>query len=267
MIAAVLVGCVGWSAPSHAQRSGPPSSPFLYALFALGDMTLRDGVRAVDGDVGSNSGTTTVGKNVLVAGAVVGQTIMLRKDALTDSLFCLLLRGATSTAACQAATFPVVNASLLPPVQVVPGTATLSVPKGGSTSPIPPGAYGAVKVASQGTLTLAGGTYVFKSIRIGSRGKLVCADACQMGVAGQVTVRSNALLGGTGGTRPEQIRVNIAKISQKAVFSADKRANVAAVVYAPGGLIDLHANGTFVGVLVGGTVKVGKGVIVTARHT
>src|SRR5262245_6923834 len=267
MIAAVLVGCVGWSAPSHAQRSGPPTSPFAYALFALGDMTLRDGVRAVGGDVGSNAGTTTVGKNVLVAGAVVGQTIVLRKDAMPESLFCLLLRGATSTVACQAAAFPVVNASLLPPVQVVPGTGTVHVPKDGSTSPIPAGAYGDVRVASRGTLTLAGGTYVFKSIRIGSRGKLVCAAACQMGVAGQVMVRSRAQLGGMGGAPAEAIRVNIAKISPKAVFSADNQANVSAVVYAPGGRIDLHNNGTFVGAFVGGTVKVGKGVIVQARHT
>src|SRR4030095_12546932 len=88
-IAAVLIGCAAWSAPAYAQRGGPPESPCAYALFGLGDVRLQDGVRAVDGDIGSNSGAMTVGKNVRIAGAVVGPTITLRQDALPDSLFCL----------------------------------------------------------------------------------------------------------------------------------------------------------------------------------
>ena len=266
-IVAVLVACAAWSAPTHAQHEGPPDSPFSYALFALGDVTLRDGVRAVDGDVGSNDGTATVGTNVRVAGAVVGRTIKLRDGALPDSLFCLLLQGAVSTMTCQAVTLPVVNASQLPPVQVVPGTTTIRIPKGNSTSPIPAGAYGALRVASRGVLVLAGGTYVFKSIRVDSRGQVLCAAACQIGVAGTVKVRSNAVLGGTGGTRAEAVRVNVAKSSSKTVFSADKRSNVSAVVYAPGGRIVLRDQGNYVGAFVGSTIKVGKGALVQARRT
>jgi hypothetical protein len=265
-IAAVLVGCATWSAPAHAQRGGPPDSPFAYALFALGDLTLRDGVRAVDGDVGSNNGTTTVGKNVRVAGDVVGRTITLRKGALPDALFCLLLRGAASTMTCQAVTLPVVNASQLPPVQVVAGTMDVRVPSDGSTSPIPAGAYGDVRVAPRGVLILAGGTYVFKSINVNPRGQLLCAAACQIGVADRVRIRSNAMLGGTGGTRAEAIRVNVAKTSGKTVFAADNRSNVSAVVYAPGGRIALRNRGNYVGAFVGGTIKVDQGALVQARR-
>jgi hypothetical protein len=265
-IAAVLVGCAAWSAPAHAQRGSPPASPFAYALFALGNLTLQNGVRAVDGDVGSNNGTATVGKNVRVAGAVVGRTIKLRKDALPDELFCLLLEGAVSTMTCQAVTLPVVSASQLPPVQVVPGTTDIRIPKGGSTSPIPAGAYGDVRVAPRGVLVLAGGTYVFKSINVNPRGQLLCAAACRIGVANRVRIRSNAVLGGTGGTRAEAIRVNIARTSGKPVFAADARSNVSAVVYAPGGQIALRNRGNYVGAFVGERIKVGQGALVQARR-
>jgi hypothetical protein len=243
-----------------------PPSVVKYALFALGNVTLQKGVRAVDGDVGSNNGTATVGKNVRVTGAVVGRTIKLRKGALPDSLFCLLLQGAPSTATCQAVTLPVVNAPQLPRVQVVPGTTAIRIPKGGSTSPIPAGAYGDVRVAPRGVLVLAGGTYVFKSIHVNPRGQLLCAAACQIDVADRVRIRSRAVLGGTGGTRAEAIRVNIARTSGKPVFAADNRSNVAAVVYAPGGRIELRNRGNYVGAFVGENIKVGQGALVQARR-
>jgi hypothetical protein len=266
VLAALVACCAGWSATAHAQRGDPPDAPFAYALFGLGDVTLQNGVRAVDGDVGSNNGSMTVGKNVRIAGAVVGPTITLRQGALPDSLFCLLLQGAPSTLTCQAATFPVVNASQLPPVQVVPGTTDLRVPQGGSTSPFPAGAYRDVRVHARGTLVLAGGAYVFRSIRVAPRGQLLCAAACQLGVANTVRVRANAILGGTRGTRAEAIRVNVASTSGGTVFAADKQSNVSAVVYAPGGRIDLRNRGTFVGAFVGGRIRVSKGVIVQARR-
>ena len=175
MVVGMVVTALAWAGPGHAQSGGehPPSSPFGYAVFGLGDVTLQNGVRAVDGDVGSNNGTTIIGKGVSVLGAVVGRTIELRQNALPESLFCLLLKGGSSTLTCQAVTLPIVSASQLPPVQVVPGTTNLTIPNKGSTSPAPPGAYGNLRVGSRGTLVLAGGTYVFRSIRVNSRGQLL----------------------------------------------------------------------------------------------
>src|SRR5262249_31138369 len=162
---------------------------------------------------GSNNATVTVGKGIRVTGAVVGRTIKLRKEAMPDSLFCLLLKGGSGTLFCQAVTLPVVSVVQLPPVQVIPGTTTVKVPQKGSTSPIPAGAYGDLRIGSRAVLVLAGGSYVFKSIKVNSRGQLLCAAPCQVGVANTVKVKSKAVLGGTSGTRAEAVRVNVAKTS------------------------------------------------------
>jgi hypothetical protein len=273
MMVVVVAAAVGlaWAATGYAQSDGDrvPGSPFAYAVFGLGDVTLQDGVRAIDGDVGSNDSTTTVGKQVRVDGAVVGKTIKLRKGALPESLFCLLLKGGSSTLLCQAVTLPVMNAAELPPVQVIPGTTKIKVPKKQSTSPAPAGAYGKLRIGSGGILVLAGGTYVFKSIQVDSQGQLLCRAACEIGVADTVKIKSKAVLGGTGGTRAEAIRVNVAKTSSKTVFSAGQNSNVSAVVYAPGGRIVLRGGkqSSFVGAFVGGSVKVGKGALVQARSS
>jgi hypothetical protein len=80
-----------------------------------------------------------------------------------------------------------------------------------------------------------------------------------------VEVQSNAMLGGTGGTRAEAVRVNVAQTSKGTVFSAAKRSNVSALVYAPGGGIMLGQRGNFVGAFVGSSVTVGKNALVQAR--
>ena len=79
-------------------------------------------------------------------------------------------------------------------------------------------------------------------------------------------LQANATLGGTGGTRAEAVRVNVASTSRKPVFAADRQSNVSAVVYAPGGRIELRDRGTYVGAFVGGRINVGKGVIVQSRR-
>jgi hypothetical protein len=269
MVVVAAVAGLGWAASGLAQqaRDRAPSSPFEYAVFGLGDVTLQDGVRAIDGDVGSNNGTTIVGQGVRVAGAVVGRTIKLRKNALPDSLFCLLLKGSSGTLQCQAVTLPIVSTAQLPPVQVVPGTMNVTIPSESSHSPAPAGAYGKLKIGSRATLVLAGGTYVFRSIRVNSRGQLLCAAPCQIGVADTMKIQSRGIVGGTSGTRAESIRVNVAKTSSNAVFSADQNSNVSAVVYAPGGRIVLRGGkqSYYVGAFVGGSVKVGKNALVQAR--
>jgi hypothetical protein len=263
-MAVVVAVAMSWVAMTRADGGDPPSSPFAYAVFALGNLTLHDGARAVDGDVASNDATTIIGQGVLVAGSVVGRIIKARKGAQANSLFCLLLKG-KSPLSCQAVTLPIVSTAQLPPVQVVPGTGKVKVPKGNSTSPIPAGAYGDVRVGSGGVLVLAGGTYVFKSIQLAPKGQLSCAAPCQIGVARTVKVKSNARLGGSNGTRPEQVRVNIGRTANNAVFTAGKQSTIAAVVYAPGGGIKLGQRGNFVGGFVGGTVNVSKGALVQAR--
>jgi hypothetical protein len=114
---------------------------------------------------------------------------------------------------------------------------------------------------------LAGGTYAVRSIRIQPRGELLCAAPCRIGVAETVRLQPDALLGGTDGTRADQVRVEVARRAQSPVFAASPRSNVAAVVYAPGGRIDLRNRGNFAGAFVGSRVVVGNGAIVQASDS
>jgi hypothetical protein len=258
----MAVVAVGMACAAAAQAGAPglPSSPFGYAVFAIGDVTLQNKVRGVNGDVGSNGGRVLVGKDTPVLGAVAGPRVTLRKDARAGSLFCLLLEG-PGGGACQAVTIPLVPTAQLPAVQVVPGTVSLRVPPKGRRSPVAPGAYADVRIGPRGLLVLAGGTYAVRSIRIQPRGQLLCQDACRIGVANRVRLQPRAVL---TGTRPSDVHVDVARTASSPVFAAAPRATVGALVYAPGGRIDLRNQGNYVGAFVGKTVTVGMGAIVDA---
>ncbi len=260
LVAAMVVIVAG--AVPGAALAGAPASPFDYAVFALDDLLLRNQTRAIDGDVGSNNGTVTVGRNVRVRGAVVGRTIRFRRNAAANAAYCLLLENGPGGLACQAVTLPVVPGGLLPAVQVVPGSMRINVTAGSSTSPLPAGAYGRVRVRSRGQLRLAGGNYAFRSLELASRSSLVCLGACNIGVANRVRVRSRAGLRGGNGVPARDVRISIARRGSKPAFAADRRSNVAAVVYAPGGSVVLRNRGNFVGSFVGRVVRVRQGAIV-----
>jgi len=264
MAVVVAAGVAGVWGPAFG--AGVPRSPFGFAVFGLGDVKVRDRVRAIDGAVGSNDGTTTVGKDVRVSDAVVGRTIRLRNGAMPGSLFCLLLESGATGLACQAVGLPVFDGTLLPSVQVSPGSTAINIPPRGRTSPIPAGNYGKLNIRSGGLLRLAGGSYTFRSINVGPRAQLLCTAACDIGVAGAVRTQDRSTLAGEGGTPAGQVRLNIASERRnRAAFSGGKRATISAVVYAPKGRIELRDGGNFVGSYVGATVSVGRDAIVQQR--
>ena len=263
MAVVVAAGVAGVWGPAFG--AGVPRSPFGFAVFGLGDVKVRDRVRAIDGAVGSNDGTTTVGKDVRVNGAVVGRTIRLRNGAMPGDLFCLLLESGATGLACQAVGLPVFDGTLLPSVQVSPGSTAINIPPRGRTSPIPAGNYGKLNIRSGGVLRLEGGSYTFRSINVGPRAQLLCTGACDIGVAGAVRTQERSTLAGDGGA-PAAMRLNIASAKRnRAAFSGGKRATISAVVYAPKGRIELRDGGNFVGSYVGATVSVGRQAIVQQR--
>jgi cytoskeletal protein CcmA (bactofilin family) len=263
-VVAAMVGALAVPALAHAQRQGLPSSPFGYGVFAISDVTLRDGVRAVVGDVGANNGTVVVGKQAAIRGSVAAATIKLRKPARPGSYFCQLLQGATPGIACEPVTLPLVSSSQLPPVLVTPGTLRVSVPPHSFRAALPPGPYADVRVGPRGQLVLAGGTYAVRSIRVQPRGQLLCAAPCRIGVADTVRLQPNAVLAGMPGTSAREVRVDVARTAPSPVFATAPRATVGARVYAPGGRIELRNQGNYVGAFVGNEVRVGKGAIVQA---
>jgi hypothetical protein len=102
---------------------------------------------------------------------------------MPGDLFCLLLESGATGLACQAVGLPVFDGTLLPSVQVSPGSTAINIPPRGRTSPIPAGNYGKLNIRSGGVLRLAGGSYTFRSINVGPRAQFLCTAACDIGVA------------------------------------------------------------------------------------
>src|SRR5207245_1455339 len=119
--------------------------------------------------------------------------------------------------ACRAFTAPLVDPALLAPVAVTPGTTDLRVRRRTLTAPMPAASYGRVVVGKGSLLQLAGGSYAARSIRVAPSGRLVCADACRIGVLERVVLAPRAELG-AGGRPRAQARTEppLARVAQGA---------------------------------------------------
>jgi hypothetical protein len=113
-------------------------------------------------------------------------------------------------------------------------------------------------------LQLAGGIYAARSIRVAPTGRLVCADACRIGVLERVVLAPRAELGAGAPLRANQVRLDIAASGVGQAFHAGARAAVAATIFAPSGKLVLGARGTYRGAYVGRTVVVGPAATVRA---
>ena len=248
-----------------------------YAILGQERTALRAGVRVNTGAVGTIGGTLVLGNRVRVSDTVAADTIRLGPDASASRFFCrfvILSRGGGvvggpvvgggTLPACRAFTAPLVDPALLAPVVVTPGTTDLRVPRRTGTAPMPAASYGHVVVGKGSLLQLAGGSYTARSIRVAPSGRLVCADACRIGVLERVVLAPRAELGAGAPLRANQVRLDIAASGVGQAFRAGARAAVAATIYAPAGRLALGARGTYHGAYVGRTVTVGPAATVRA---
>jgi len=243
-----------------------------YAILGQARTALRAGVRVTSGAVGTVGGTLVLGNQVRVSDAVAADTIRLGPDTSAERFFCrfaILSRGGGvvgggTLPACRAFTPPLVDPALLAPVAVTPGTRDLRVPRRTGTAPMPAASYGHVVVGKGSLLQLAGGSYTARSIRVAPSGRLVCADACRIGVLERVVLAPRAELGAGAPLRANQVRLDIAASGVGQAFRAGARAAVAATIYAPSGTLVLGARGTYRGAYVGRTVTVGPAATVRA---
>ena len=248
-----------------------------YAILGQERTALRAGVRVNTGAVGTIGGTLVLGNRVRVSDTVAAETIRLGPDASASRFFCrfaILSRGGGvvggpvvgggTLPACRAFTPPLVDPALLAPVAVTPGTTDLRVPRRTGTAPMPPASYRDVVVGKGSLLQLAGGSYAARSIRVAPSGRLVCADACRIGVLERVVLAPRAELGAGAPLRANQVRLDIAASGVGQAFRAGARAAVAATIYAPSGTLVLGARGTYRGAYVGRTVTVGPAATVRA---
>jgi hypothetical protein len=241
------------------------SPPDLADYAVLGEMgvVLRTGVRVDSGSTGALSGALRLGSEVRVSGSVAADTIFLGAGVRATPLFCRQVivtfpptASRASVPTCNALPDPLVNSALLPPVSgVVSGSADVRVPRLAGTS-ITAGSYGDIWVAVGGLLNLGGGAYSVHSIRIAPRGRLVCADACEISVLDRIVVRHLGQLGIAPAGQAQKMRVNI-RASGGLVLRAAAEATLDATFYAPGGDIRLGPKGTYRGAYIGRTVRVG----------
>jgi len=233
--------------------SSPSADPFSYAVFGLADVSLAGGVGVGAGDVGVNLGSLTLGPRAHVAGVVAADEITAAGKSRAGGFFCNVIDG-RSGAACDPV--PLVSSSTLTLVQVLPGAISIDVGRDGPLAPLDPGDYGSVHVQSRAKLVLAGGTepYNIRDLRIGPRGRLVCATSCRIAVRDDVVVAGGVHVEGTQGAA---VRIDVGGGSGGAAFRAGPRARVTAVVYAPSGAIVLSGGGRYTGAFVGHSVRVG----------
>jgi hypothetical protein len=243
-------------------RAEPAGTAGGYAVLGLEEVTLRAAAEVELGDVGANRGTVTLGARVLVTGAVAADTVRARQGARAGTIYCRLLEG-PARLGCDTLDLPLVDVATLPLVQVLPGAAEVRVPPRAGTSPLPSGAYGAVRVGAGGRLLLAGGAYAVRSITVDARGRVLCAGPCRVSVEERVLLRAGARLGAAAPLDARAVRVDVESGGAAPAFVARERTAVSATVYAPAGDIVLGTGGRYAGAFVGRAVRVGAHALIT----
>jgi hypothetical protein len=231
-----------------------------FALLGLDDVTVGPGARVDAGDVGANRGTVTLRRGARVAAGVVADTVRIAPGASAASLRCRLLLG-RARFACEALAGPVVDVTVLPLVQVLPGAAGVRVPRGGRAAPLAAGAYADVRVGSHAVLVLAGGDYAVRRITLAPRAQLACAAPCRIAVQDRVLLRPRAVLGPAAGVAPTAVRVDV---EGHGGLRARAHARVRADVYAPAGDVAL-GRARHAATVVARRIVVGAGARVVAE--
>jgi len=228
-----------------------------YTVLASGNVGIRRGARVPSGAVGAITGTARLGGDVRISGRLAAPSVQLAPGTRTGTLFCHVVSGPPPLPLCMPFTDPLVDPALLQPVAVIPGSADLVVRAATGTAPVPPGSFRDVRVGRGALLQLAGGTYTARSLRIGTQGRVVCVDACVIGVLDTVRLKPRATLGAAVATRADTVRVDVAAIGG-AAFVTRPRANVSATIFAPGTGVVLGPRGSYRGAFIGATVTVGS---------
>ncbi|OQY69387.1 MAG: hypothetical protein B6D46_00155 [Polyangiaceae bacterium UTPRO1] len=228
VVLTVLTG-TSWAAPSPSLDD--------YVLFALDRMQVRN-LRGGEGDLGVNAGSF-VARGTLAAPAaqVVAGSADVAAASTCSGIYATSVGASGPT--CQAA-----GAAPQPIVADVPaacgypvafpacnGAARMTVRAGRTV--LPPGVYGDVVVKSSGapaTLELAGGSYVFCSLRVGRHGEVRFRAASQVHIADALKLGVGAVLVPADGMAAA--RAGRVYVRGKSV-TIDRQARLAAVLCAP----------------------------------
>ena len=253
----VLALLIALSARAGLAQQPPSLSD--YSVLGIETVTLKPSARVLSGAVGAVDGTVTLRRDARVAGTVVAGSLELARESRVGRAFCGIVVGRQPLPACNTPPSPIIDPALLPPVSVVPGTTDLSVPSRTGIAPVPPGSFDEVIVGRGSLITLTGGDYNVRAIRIAADGRLICDEACHIGVAETIRLGPRAELGARGGLGPQNVRIDVAGGADPPAFKGRPRSAVTGTIYAPAGLVRLARLGSYRGAFVGSDVVVGGG--------
>ena len=256
-ILSLLALLLAVSVPPGLAQQAPTLSD--YSVLGLESVNVKPTARIISGAVGAVDGTVTLRRDARVAGTVVAGTLELGRESRVGRAFCGIVVGRQPLPACNTPPSPIVDPALLPLVSVVPGGTDLVVPSHTGIAPVPPGSFDEVVVGRGSLITLTGGDYSVRAIRIAAGGRLICNEACHIGVAETIRLGPRAELGARGGLGPQNVRIDVGGGVEPPAFKGRAQSAVTGTIYAPAGLVRLGRLGSYRGAFVGIDVVVGGG--------
>jgi hypothetical protein len=124
------------------------------------------------------------------------------------------------------------------------------------------GSYGALRVKSNGVLTLTGGSYAFTSIDVDPGGQLLVAAPATVEVSGRVQIGSSAIVGASGGPAASEAVFWVAGSDgpgEQLAFRTGNGAQLSLNAYAFNGTLSLGPDTIGTGAFLGARVQVGNG--------
>jgi len=143
------------------------------------------------------------------------------------------------------------------------------VPMFANGGSLAPGSYGSVTLRYKSRLTLAGGDYHFRSLRLDDGAKLYFAGPARVHVRYGVDIDDATFIGpATGGTATASDLVVFVKgtdpeCGHSYVVNVDEKASISGSFYAPNGTIKLNQEAKATGALLAKSIRLGKLVQVT----
>jgi SdrD B-like domain len=220
------------STTSTTTTTTPPTTAPVCQCDQIPFLAAREGKINNDASVGGSVGVNNpgarlrFGKNVILAdGTVVeADTVQIGNASSVDNVLAnTLIKGAgvTIRGTTGPATLPIIQPFCSIPA-ITCGTSTVQVAPGASVGPLPPGAYGKLKVLNGGTLSLQAGTFTFCDVKLGRSAALTTQGPAIINVAGDVVIGTASHFGPAAGTAPVSVNVagKLVRVSQSAFANA-----------------------------------------------
>jgi len=233
VLSAAMVAASGCSRPDPVTEKQsaltvpvPPITQF--AVFASRNMSFDDRTRVTSGSVGVQPGAT----NTLTAGIDThiseGQVMLSPRVVLRDRASTGEIGTNSFTPGAGNVTGPV-SAYVAPPPQptpgtITPGTTAVTVPLNG-TRTLAPGAYGAVLLNNNATLTLSGGLYQFTSLTVNVEARVTVLAATTVRVSGNVTGLDRSRFLPTGSVNASGFRLIVGGATNAVTLGNDVQMN------------------------------------------